>query len=238
MVLSFSFLVLSLCKHLQYSNFRVIITIMSVEIEKLYKRYPALISCKKDIESAIDMIKACYQKGNKIITCGNGGSAADAEHIVGELMKGSRKKRKVLPNFCKQVSKIYPKEAKKICDNLQIPLPAMSLTSHISFTTAFNNDMNPEFTFAQQLFGLGKKGDVMIALSTSGKAKNVINACKLAKVLGIKTIALTGKSGGVLKNICDVVIRVPEEETLLIQECHLPIYHAICSVLEDMFFEE
>jgi D-sedoheptulose 7-phosphate isomerase len=211
---------------------------MNIEIEKLLKRHPTLISCKKDIESAIGMIKTCYQKGNKVITCGNGGSAADAEHIVGELMKGSRKKRKVSPNFRKQASEIYPREAEKICDNLQMPLPAVSLTSHISFTTAFNNDMNSEFTFAQQLFGLGKKADVLMALSTSGKAKNVINACKLAKILGIKTIGLTGKDGGELKNICDVVIRAPEEETLLIQECHLPIYHAICSAIEDVFFEK
>lgn len=211
---------------------------MQKGIEKLCKRHPALVSCKEDIERAIGLIKECYRNGNKILTCGNGGSAADAEHIVGELMKGSRKKRKVSPNFCKQVSKVYPKEAKKICDNLQIPLSAISLTSHISFTTAFNNDMNPEFTFAQQLFGLGKQGDVLIALSTSGKAKNVVNACKLAKVLGIKTIALTGKSGGELKNICDIVIRTPEEETLLIQEYHLPIYHTICSAIENEFFEE
>ncbi len=211
---------------------------MEKEIEKLCKRHPALVSCKKDIESAIDLIKKSYKKGNKVITCGNGGSAADAEHIVGELMKGSRKKRKVLPDFRKKAGKVYPKEADKICDNLQIPLSAVSLTSHISFTTAFNNDMNPEFVFAQQLLGLGKQGDILIALSTSGKAKNVINACKLAKVLGIKTIALTGKNGGELKNICDIVIRVPEEETLLIQEYHLPIYHAICSAIEDEFFEK
>jgi D-sedoheptulose 7-phosphate isomerase len=211
---------------------------MNKEVEKLCKRHPILISCKKDIERAIEIIKECYKNGNKVLTCGNGGSAADAEHIVGELMKGSRKKRKVSSNFCKQVSKIYPKESKKICDNLQTPLPAISLTSHISFTTAFNNDMNSEFTFAQQLFGLGEKGDVLIALSTSGNAKNVINACKVAKVLGIKTITMTGKNGGVLKNICDTVIRVPEEETLLIQECHLPIYHAICSAVEDTFFKE
>ncbi|MDD5454231.1 MAG: SIS domain-containing protein [Candidatus Ratteibacteria bacterium] len=209
-----------------------------MSLDKLYKRYPSLVCCKKDINQAIALIKECYKKDNKIITCGNGGSAADAEHIVGELMKGSRKKRKVSPKFRKQLSGIYPKEAKRICDNLQMPLPAISLTSHISFTTAFNNDMNPQFTFAQQLFGLGKKGDVLIALSTSGNAKNVINACRLAKILGIKTIALTGKNGGELKKICDVVIRVPEEDTLSIQEYHLPIYHTICSVIEDMFFEE
>lgn len=209
-----------------------------IGIEKLYKRHPSLISCKKDIASAIDMIKECYKKGNKVITCGNGGSAADAEHIVGELMKGSCKMRKVSSKFREKVSKTYPKEAKRICDNLQTPLPAISLTSHISFTTAFNNDMNPEFTFAQQLFGLGKEGDVLIAISTSGQAKNVINTCKLAKVLGIKTIAMTGKDGGALKNICDVTIRVPEKETFLIQEYHLPIYHTICSAVEDVFFKE
>lgn len=211
---------------------------MNIEMEKLFKRYPNLTPCKKDIEGAIDIIKECYGNGNKIITCGNGGSAADAEHIVGELLKGFRKKRKVSSEFREKVSKIYPDETNEICDNLQGSLPAISLTSHISFTTAFNNDMNPDFTFAQQLLGLGRQGDALIALSTSGKAKNVINACKLAKVLGIKTIALTGKDGGALKDICDVAICVPEEETFLIQEYHVPIYHAICSIVEDMFFEK
>ncbi|MBU0533867.1 MAG: SIS domain-containing protein [Candidatus Omnitrophica bacterium] len=211
---------------------------MSVEVEKLCKRHPDLIACKKDIESAIDTVKECYKNNNKVLTCGNGGSAADAEHIVGELMKGSRKKRKVSSVFSEKIKGFYPQECKQLCDNLQIPLPAISLTSHLSFTTAFNNDMNPEFTFTQQLFGLGKEGDVLIALSTSGNAKNVINACKLAKVLGIKTIALTGKDGGTLKDICDIVIRVPEEETFLVQEYHLPIYHAICSAIENEFFEK
>lgn len=211
---------------------------MSQEVEKLCERHPALAFCKQDIEDAIKLIKECYKKGNKILTCGNGGSAADAEHIVGELMKGSQKKRKIPLAFRKKTEKIYPKEADKICDNLQTPLAAISLTSHISLTTAFNNDMDAEFVFAQQLLGLGKKGDVLIALSTSGNAKNVINACKLAKVLGIKTIAFTGKRGGELKNICDIVIRVPREETLLIQEYHLPIYHAICSAIENEFFKE
>jgi len=211
---------------------------MSREVEKLCERHPALVSCKQDIECAINLIKNCYKAGNKVITCGNGGSAADAEHIVGELMKGSRKKRKISPDFRKKAEKIYPKEADKICDNLQMPLAAISLTSHISFTTAFNNDVNPEFTFAQQLLGLGRQGDILTALSTSGNARNVINACKLAKVLGIKAIALTGKNGGELRNICDIVICVPEEETLLIQEYHLPIYHAICSEIENEFFEE
>ncbi len=211
---------------------------MSVEVEKLCERYPDLIACRKDIESAIDTIKGCYENNNKVLTCGNGGSAADAEHIVGELMKGSRKKRKVSSVFSEKIKGFYPQECEQLCDNLQTPLPAVALTSHLSFTTAFNNDMNPEFTFTQQLFGLGKEGDVLIALSTSGNAKNVINACKLAKVLGIKTVALTGRDGGRLKDICDIVIRVPEDETFLIQEYHLPIYHAICSAIENEFFEE
>lgn len=211
---------------------------MANAIENLYKRYPILASCRKDIESAIDTIKDCYRKGKKIITCGNGGSAADAEHIVGELMKGVPKKRPVSSQFQAKLTKLYPDKTEEICSNLQTPLSAISLTSHISFTTAFNNDMNPEFTFAQQLLGLGKDGDVLMALSTSGKSKNIINACMVAKVLDMKTIALTGKDGGMLKDICDIVIRVPEKETFIIQEYHLPIYHAICSAVEDEFFKE
>ncbi len=211
---------------------------MNQEVEKLCERHPALASCKKDIEDAINLIKNCYKKGNKVITCGNGGSAADAEHIVGELMKGSRKKRRISNVLSEKIKKFYPQEYNQICNSLQTPLPAVSLTSHISFTTAFNNDVNPEFTFAQQLLGLGRGGDVLIALSTSGNAKNVINTCKLAKVLEIKTVSLTGKEGGKLKNICDITIQVPEQETFLIQEYHLPIYHAICSAVENEFFEE
>lgn len=211
---------------------------MNQQVENLCKRYPALVTCKQDIENAINLIKDCYKQSNKIITCGNGGSAADAEHIVGELMKGSRKKRKVSADFTEKVKNLYPEEYKNICDNLQTPLPAISLASNLSFITAFNNDMNPEFVFAQQVLGLGKKGDVLVAISTSGKSKNVINACKLAKALGIKTITLTGEDGGILKDICDTAICVPEKETLRIQEYHLPIYHTICSAIEDEFFEE
>ena len=207
-------------------------------MENLYKRYPALASCRKDIESAVETIKDCYRKGKKVITCGNGGSAADAEHIVGELMKGVPKKRRISPELQNKLKKIYPEEAGEICDNLQTPLSAVALTSHISLTTAFNNDMNPEFTFAQQLLGLGREGDVLIALSTSGRSKNILHACRLAKALQIKTIALTGKDGGTLKDICDIAIRVPEEEIFVIQECHVPIYHAICSTVEDEFFKE
>ncbi|MDD2708217.1 MAG: SIS domain-containing protein [Verrucomicrobiae bacterium] len=207
-------------------------------LASLFERYPALLPLRGDIERAVEMMIQCYRRGGKALACGNGGSAADAEHIVGELMKGFLRKRPISAAFREKIEACFPGEGAGICASLQTPLTAIALTSHVALSTAFNNDVNPEFTFAQQLLGLGRQGDVLIALSTSGNSRNVVNACKIAKVMGIETIAMTGASGGALKRMCDVTLCAPSSETFVIQEYHLPIYHALCYLVEAGFFRE
>ncbi len=195
-------------------------------LENLFNNYSELIFLENDIKNACNILIKSFDYEGKLLVCGNGGSAADSEHIVGELMKGFRLKRAV------NDEKI-PIEIRK---NLQGALPAISLTGAISLSTAFANDVNPEFVFAQQVYGLGRKNDVLIAISTSGNAKNVCNAVEVAKAKEIKTIGLTGQKGGKLGEMCDVTIKVPSNETYRIQEYHLPIYHAICEILETEYF--
>lgn len=205
-------------------------------IDNLFLRYPSLLTCKDSIESAFYILKKCYDNNGKMLSCGNGGSASDCDHIVGELMKGFKLKRKVKSALSNKLIEAFPDEGQYFSENLQGALPAISLVGQIAFTTAYTNDVSPEMVFAQQVFGYGKKGDVLIGLSTSGNSKNVINAFKIAKVFGINTICFTGKSGGIIGTLCDVAIRVPETDTFLVQEYHLPIYHAICAMLEEEYF--
>jgi len=192
---------------------------------------PNLVVCEDDIVLAFNIICESYKAGGKLLLCGNGGSAADCEHIVGELMKGFRLKRHVkFIGDTEGVADIIPK--------LQGALPAISLTGHPSLATAFQNDVDPYMVFAQLVYGYGCKGDALLGISTSGNAENVCNALKIAKVSGIKTIGLTGSLGGNFKDLCDVCICVPAVETYLIQEMHLPVYHALCAMLELEFFSE
>jgi D-sedoheptulose 7-phosphate isomerase len=196
-------------------------------ITELLERYPNLIFCKADILRAKEALIRCYEKQGKLLLCGNGGSAADCDHIVGELMKGFLLKRRV--------------DDKKIPENirehLQVSLPAISLSSHTAFMSAFINDVEPSMVYAQMLYGYAQPNDVFIGMSTSGNSANVVNAAMLAKAIGLETVALTGKSGGALSEICDVTIRVPETETYKVQELHLPVYHYICAEVEKHFFE-
>lgn len=207
------------------------------KLENLFVRYPALVFCKEPIINATKAIIDCYEKDGKVITAGNGGSAADAEHIVGELMKGF-----ILPRELDENTKILiDKNSKKdiadyLKDNLQMPLRAISLVNQIALGTAFANDQAADLTFAQQILGLGNIGDVFIAISTSGNSKNIIYAAHIAKAKGLTTIALTGKGGGELKNIADITINAPETETYKIQELHLPIYHTICICAEEEIY--
>ena len=168
-----------------------------------------------------------YKKGGKILVCGNGGSSADADHIVGELMKGFLKSRKV-------TDERIPQELR---EKLQGALPAISLSAHTSLMTATINDNDADMVFAQQVYGYAKDNDLLIAISTSGNSKNVVNAVKVAKSLGVKTIALTGETGGELKQFADVTICAPSTETYKIQEYHLPIYHYLCTKVEEEFFD-
>ena len=176
----------------------------------------------------------CYSACGKILLCGNGGSAADSEHIAGELLKGFLTKR--TPNDRELTGLSLALGSEELAGKLQRGIPAIPLPSMSAAISAFSNDVDPELVYAQLVYALGKKGDVLIGLSTSGNSKNVVHAIKIAKSLGIKTIALTGRDGGELKNIADVTIRVPATETYKVQEYHLPIYHAICAEAERILF--
>ena len=204
--------------------------------EELFARYPALEVCRDDVLKAYTIICDTYQNGGCLFACGNGGSCSDSEHMIGELLKSFRFKRKIDPLLEQKLSGMG-EYGKDLADTLEGALPAISLCGHGALTTAFLNDTEPTMTFAQQLLGLGKRGDALIVMSTSGNSKNCIYAATLAKAMGIKTVALTGEKESKLSASCDITIQVPECETFKIQEKHLPIYHALCAMLEETFFE-
>ena len=206
-------------------------------INNLFSRYKELKCCKNDILKAIKAIILSINSGNKLIVCGNGGSAADSEHIVGELLKGFIIERPLSEIEVSMFKRIYPENWEEICKNLQKAVPAISLVSQYSFLSAFANDKNIEFGYAQQIYGLGVVGDILLCISTSGNSKNIINASMVAKVKGLKIISLTGKSGGLLEKYSDIIIKVPSEVTYEIQELHIPVYHAICAELEELLFK-
>ena len=205
-------------------------------IKNLIDRYPTLALCESDIENATSMIINCYENGGKLLLAGNGGSSADADHIVGELMKGFMKKRELTDSQKAEMKEKCQDISDETLAKLQNALPAISLSSFSALNTAFSNDVDADLVFAQGVFGLGKVNDVLIAISTSGNSKNVVEAAKVAKAIGVKVIALTGKSGGVLKNLADITIAVPESETYKVQELHLPVYHSICAEIESHVF--
>lgn len=202
---------------------------------ELFRRYPCLNCIKKEILQAYDLlIKTIYEK-KKIIICGNGGSAADSEHIVGELMKSFRKKRPIDKEIYSKLS-AFGAEGEKLQNSLEGVIRAVSLTSHISLSTAFANDREPSAVFAQQLYGIADVGDVLIAISTSGNSENCVLAATLAKVTGVTVIAMTGEEESRLSRLSDIPIEVPETETYKIQELHLPIYHCLCAMIEEEIF--
>lgn len=204
-------------------------------LEKLFCNFPDLKTCRPSLERAIELLTACYRNGGKVLACGNGGSAADAEHIVGELMKGFISKRPIEAGVAAGLRALYPAEADYLIANLQSALPAIALTS-FPLSSAFINDVASDMVFAQQVYGYGNPGDVLIGLSTSGNSKNVVNALKIAKLKGMSTIGLTGAAPGQFNALCDVTVNCPAEETYRIQEFHLPVYHALCAMLEAEFF--
>lgn len=191
-------------------------------------RYPKLEACREDIERAAELMINTYKNGGKVLVCGNGGSAADSEHIVGELMKGFMKKRPV-------DDERIPEDMR---GGLQGALPAISLPSQCAVLSAFINDVEPEMMYAQLVYGYAREGDLVIGLSTSGNSKNVVNALRVAKSVGAETLALTGERESLLSEMCDVTIRVPETETYKVQEMHLPVYHYLCAETERYFFAE
>jgi len=202
---------------------------MNQHIEKLSQRRPELAGNLRDVEQAFKAMRDSIRNGGKLLLCGNGGSAADAEHWAGELLKGFAQKRPLSPAG----QQTLPPE---LGLKLQGALPAIPLTGFVSLSTAFLNDVDPHLTFAQLVWGLGKPGDVLIGISTSGNAKNVCAAMEAAKARGMYRLGLSGRTGGQLNSLCDLCLKVPADETYLIQELHLPIYHCLCLMLEDEFF--
>lgn len=204
-------------------------------LNDLIKRYPQLNDVQNDIEKAYIILEEVYRNNNKVLICGNGGSASDSEHIVGELLKSFKKKRAIKQEVYNKLNE-YGTEGAKLKNTLEGSLRAISLTSHLSLSTAFSNDREPSVVFAQQLYGLAEAGDVLVTISTSGNSENCVLATTLAKVIGLKTIALTGAKESRLSKLSDVTIKAPETETHKVQELHLPVYHALCAMLEEEFF--
>lgn len=207
-------------------------------VDSLIARYPELAVCQNDIIGAYKILESAYANGRKLLVCGNGGSAADSEHVVGELMKEFKLKRKVFANQADAMKAIDPEMGGYLADNLQGALPAIALTGHSALSTAFMNDSESVLVFAQQVNGYGKAGDVLLGISTSGNSKNVIYAAITAKARGLKVIGLTGEKESRLSKLADCCIQVPETETYKVQEMHLPVYHCLCMMLEEKFFGE
>jgi phosphoheptose isomerase len=209
---------------------------MTNHLSSLFDKYPSLRECEKDLAAALRILIAAFEAGNKLLVCGNGGSAADSEHIVAELMKGFLKPRRIPDAAAARLKEAGGALGAEIGAKLQSALPAISLVSQTSLISAVANDTSAEMVFAQQVYGLGKPGDVVLAITTSGNSRNVINAVTVAKTFGLKSIALTGRSGGAVSPMADVALRVPADRVADIQELHLPVYHWLCIETEEHFF--
>ncbi|QHI72069.1 D-sedoheptulose-7-phosphate isomerase [Aminipila terrae] len=205
---------------------------------ELLNRYSSLECCKQEIWSAYELITYTYKTGGKVLVAGNGGSAADSEHIVGEMMKSFLFNRKIANDHASKLENCYGEKGKNIASKLEGCLPTISLVSMNAISTAYCNDVDPLMSFAQLTYGLGEQKDLLWGISTSGNSENILNAIMVANAKGMKTLGLSGKSGGEMKDLCSKIILVPEEETFKIQELHLPIYHALCAMTEAYFFEE
>jgi D-sedoheptulose 7-phosphate isomerase len=206
-------------------------------LDVLQTRYADLEPCIPAIRAACEMLRETFAAGGKLLICGNGGSAADSEHIVGELMKGFQSKRPVSDTLRDKLMQHNSERGAYIADRLQGALPAIALSSHTALVTAISNDVAADMIFAQQVYGYGTAGDTLLGISTSGNAESVINALHVARTLGLHTMGLTGQSGGKMRELCDIAICVPFTDTAEIQERHLPIYHALCIMLEQEFFD-
>lgn len=205
-------------------------------INLLIERYPVLEKCRESIIDAYLIMEECYENDGKILIAGNGGSAADSEHIAGELMKRFRLPRPIPKELADKLRDIDPVRGSNLATNLECGLMAIPLVAHEAITTAYINDVDGLGVFAQQLYGFGRAGDVFLGISTSGNSDNVLSATVVARALDIKVIGLTGMNGGELASVADVSVKVPEVETYMIQELHLPIYHCWCMMLEEKFF--
>ncbi|HJA94180.1 MAG TPA: SIS domain-containing protein [Candidatus Eisenbergiella merdipullorum] len=206
------------------------------ELDRLVERYPVLQGCREEIWKAFEILRKTYENKGLLLVCGNGGSGADSEHIVGELMKEFAVKRPLPEAEKEKFMKISSEYGKLLGEKLQGSLPAIPLTGNIALSTAYANDAVPELVFAQQVYGYGNPESALLGISTSGNSKNVIYAVETARVKGMAAIGLTGEGGGRLKELCDVCICVPASFTPDVQELHLPVYHALCRMIEEEFF--
>lgn len=209
---------------------------MNHYLDLLVSRYPKLEFSREDIWKAYTLMEQSFAQGGKLLACGNGGSAADAEHIVGELMKAFVLERKLNNELCEKMKAVDAEMGEVLAENLQGALPAIALDGHVALSTAYMNDCEPLLCFAQQVNGFGVAGDVLLGITTSGNSKNVLYAAAVAKAKGMKVIGLTGEKESKLSAMADVCIRVPEQETYRVQELHLPVYHTLCLMLEEKFF--
>lgn len=215
---------------------RVLEKRLEKHIDLLIERYPVLSECRADLINAYLIMEESYENGGKLLVAGNGGSAADSEHIVGELMKGFKMPRHLSAEMCEKLKAVDSEMGDTLGKNLQGALPAIALDGHPALTTAYMNDVEPLLCFAQQVNGFGNAGDVFLGISTSGNSKNVLYAATIAKAKGLNVIGLTGRKNNKLEGFADVTVKVPETETYMIQELHLPVYHCWCLMLEDKFF--
>lgn len=206
-------------------------------MKELLERYPMLKCCAEDIDLIADLIIRSYEHGGKLLICGNGGSSADSDHIAGELMKGFMKKRHLSEEKKQKMRLRYPSIEEDTLDGLQMALPAIPLSSFGALCSAFSNDEDPSLVYAQGVMALGAERDVLLAISTSGNSKNVIEAARVAKSLGMTVLGLSGQTGGILRDVADACVCVPERETYKIQELHLPVYHYVCAKIEEHFFD-
>ena len=205
-------------------------------IDQVCERYPALSDLRSRISDAAEMIIGCYNKGGKLLICGNGGSSADADHLAAELMKSFESVRPLEESFKDRLYEISGIRGKYLAAKLEHSLPAISLSSNTALTTAVSNDIDPSLVFAQQIIGYGNENDLLIGISTSGNSQNIVDACITARALNIKVIGITGKTGGKMKQYCDVLVNVPETRTAMVQELHLPVLHTICRIIENHFY--
>ena len=202
----------------------------------MLRRYPVLTACRNDIEKASQLLMMSFEGGHKLLVCGNGGSAADCDHIVGELMKGYLSSRPLPQDVRKRLGEADPEVGPALADALQGALPAVNIASGSALLSAFGNDVEPDYAFAQAVYGHGRPGDVLFAISTSGNSVNVRAALCVARAAGLPTIGLTGQTGGMMAGRCDVLISVPARTTSEVQELHLPVYHCLCAMVEAHFF--
>jgi len=206
-------------------------------LDDLIGRYPQLQPLRGKIQDAADCLIACYQQGGKVLVCGNGGSCTDSDHMVGELMKGFEHPRPVDDTLRNRLTEAGGERGNYLAGKLQQGLPAISLGAHSALITAVANDTDADLIYAQQVVGYGNEGDVLIGISSSGNARNVTDAMITARAKGMRIIGLTGETGGKIKDFCDILINVPERRTICVQELHLPVYHALCLMVEGYFFQ-